>query len=322
MGARRYLFAKVASALGTLLFVLTFNFFLFRVAGDPVKLLVRSQKLSPAQQAELYEALGLDHSLPVQYVQYLGQTLRGDLGISFMSGQPVSQVIAQRIWPTLLLVGTGTILATIFGILLGIAGAYRRGTLFDGATMMGAMTFYSMPDFWLGMLLLMLFGVALGWFPVAGYETYGADYSGVTHWADVFHHVFLPCLTITVGYIADYSLIMRSTLLEVLNEDFITTARAKGLSDRTVRRRHAIPNALLPIATALILYFSYVLGGSITVEIVFSYPGLGLLTWQAIENLDFPVLQGIFLLSSVAIIAAGLIADISYSYLDPRVREA
>jgi peptide/nickel transport system permease protein len=322
VGTRKYLFRKLLTAVGTLLFVLTFNFFLFRVVGNPVDQLVRNQKLTRAEQQQQLKDYGLDKPPVQQYLYYLKETLTGNLGRSFTTGRPVAEVITENMWPTILLVGIATALSTIFGVLLGIAGAWRRGTRFDTGSMIGAMTFYSAPDFWIGMLLLMVFAAGLGWFPVSGFESYGAGYSGLQKVLDVSRHMVLPVVTLTIGYVAEYSLIMRSSLLDVMNEDYITTARAKGLRDRLVRRRHAVPNALLPVVTIIVLYFAYIVGGAIGVETVFSYPGLGLLTAQAIDQLDYPLLQGVFLLFSFAVIVGNLVADLLYGYLDPRIREA
>jgi peptide/nickel transport system permease protein len=182
------------------------------------------------------------------------------------------------------------------------------------------MVLYAMPEGWLGMLLLIAFAGTLGWFPTGGFETPGL--TGVAHVADVANHLFLPCLTLTLGYLGSYAIVMRSSLIEVMREEFVTTARAKGLTEDNVRRRHVVPNAFLPALTLIALSFGFVLGGDIIIETVFSWPGLGLLTYQAINTLDYPVLQAIFLLSSATVILANLAADVAYARLDPRVRES
>ncbi len=315
---RRYLLRKVLAAFFTLVFVLTVNFFLFRILpSDPVTNLIRNEKLTDAQQQQLMEDFGLDKPLGQQFIVYI--THPWQLGLSFMSGQPVADVIGPRIWPTVLLVGLATTLSMFFGVWLGIASGWRRGSRFDVRTLVGTMTFYSMPDFWLGMMLLLVFAATLGWFPVGGYATYGAGYTGLAHLRDVAQHLFLPLVTLTIGYLGEYSLIMRSSLIDVMNDDFVTVARAKGLRDKAVRRKEAVPNALLPIVTVSILYFGYVVGGAVGVEYVFSYPGIGTLTVDAIQGQDFPVIQGVFLLLSFAVILANLVADVVYVYLDPRV---
>jgi peptide/nickel transport system permease protein len=305
----------------TLFFVLTFNFFLFRVLpGDPVSLLIRSERLSEADVARLQAEYGLDQPLPQQYLTTLGDIATGDFGISLRSGAPVTTLIGERVWPTVLLVGLGTLFATAFGILIGIKGGWRRGSRFDTVSLQSSLALYSMPEGWLGMLLLIVFAGTLGWFPAGGYAS--GDSTGLAHVADVANHLFLPLLTLTLGYIGEYAIIMRSSLVEVRNEDYIQTARAKGAPDWEVRRRHAVPNALLPAFTLIFLNIGFVLGGAVVIETVFSWPGLGLLTYQSINSLDYPVIQGVFIVASVAVIAFNLIADIAYGYLDPRVREA
>jgi peptide/nickel transport system permease protein len=211
VGAQRYLVRKILQAILTLFFVLTFNFFLFRVLpGDPISLLIRSERLTPADVDRLQEAYGLDQPLPQQYVTTLRQTLTGDLGISLRSDESVSSLIAGRVWPTMLLVGLGTLFATVFGILIGIKGGWRRGSTFDTVSLQGSLALYSMPEGWLGMLLLIVFAGTLGWFPAGGYSS--GDSTGLAHVADVANHLFLPLLTLTLGYIGEYAIIMRSSL--------------------------------------------------------------------------------------------------------------
>jgi peptide/nickel transport system permease protein len=322
LGSSRYLLRKVLHAAATLAFVLAFNFILFRAVGDPVKLLTRSSlHLDPQEQELLREEFGIDDPLPQQFVNYLGDSLRGEFGYSFISGRPVMEAVTEKIWPTLLLVGTSTILATALGIMIGIKGAWRRGSAFDTTSLLGSLTLYSMPEGWLGMILLITFAGALGWFPAGGIES-SDRLTGVSHILDLARHLVLPCLTLTLGYIGEFAIIMRSSLLEVMNEDFVQTARAKGVRDKDVRRRHAVPNALLPTFTLAFYSVGFILGGAVLIEQVFSYPGLGQLTYQAIDRNDYPVIQAVFLLSSTAVILFNLIADILYGYLDPRVREA
>jgi peptide/nickel transport system permease protein len=318
---RRYLARKVLHALATLFFVLAFNFVLFRVLpGDPISLLTRSERLTPADVAELQAEYGLDQPLPAQFVNYVGDVLTWDLGVSLRTGVPVSTLIAERVWPTVLLVGIGTLLATVLGVLIGIKGGWNRGSRFDTSTLYGSMILYSVPEGWLAMLLLIVFAGTLGMFPAGGFDT--GESTGFGAAIDVANHLFLPCLTLTLGYIGEYVIIMRSSLLETVNEDYIQTARAKGVPDRLVRRRHAVPNAFLPTFTLIFLSFGYVLGGAIVIEAVFSWPGLGQLTYDAINQLDYPVIQAVFLITSAMVIAFNLAADLTYGALDPRVRHA
>ena len=317
----RYLAKRVLAALGTLLFVLVFNFFLFRVIGDPALTVARAQKLSPEELADLRVEMGVDQPIfPQQFLTYAKNTMTGNLGVTTTSSLPVTEVISTKLWPTLLLVGTATIFSTLIGVLIGIKGGWKHGSTFDRTSLLGSMTLYSIPEFFLGMVLILIFATGLGWFPVGGYQSPTAPSSGMAHTLDVLNHLFLPCLTLTLAYIGEYSIIMRSSILDVLGEDFVGTARAKGIREKFVLRRHVVPNALLPIVTVTVLYFGFILAGSIGVEYVFSYPGLGLETARALKDLDFPLLQAMFLIFSAAVIAANLVADILYGYLDPRVR--
>lgn len=321
MGTRRYVVGKCLQAVATLFFVLTFNFFLFRVMpSDPVSLLARAEKLTAEDIAEQKAALGLDKPLVEQYVFYLRQTVTGELGLSLKSARPVMNSIAPRVLPTLLLVGLGTTLATVIGVMVGARGGWRRGSRFDTSTLYGSLVFYSMPEGWLGMILLLIFSGWLGWFPAGGFES--GDETGIARLLDIARHLFLPLLTLTLGYVGSYSIVMRSSVLEVKEEGFVETARAKGVPDRLVLRDHAWPNAFLPSFTLIFLSFGYVLGGAIVVETIFSYPGIGLLTWEAINNLDYPMIQALFLLTSALVIGFNLAADLTYGYLDPRVRHA
>ena len=322
MGTRSYILRKVAGALATLVFVLAFNFVLFRGIGDPVALLTRSSlHLDEQEQAALREEFGLDGTMTEQFAAYIPQTLTGNLGTSFISGRPVSDVVGERVGKTILLVGLSTIFSVTLGLFIGIRGAWRRGSRFDRSTLLGSLVLYSTPEGWLGMLLIVTFAGWLGWFPAGGYQS-AADLTGLAHIRDVLTHLFLPCLTLTLGYIGEYSIVMRSSVMDVLGEEYIHTARAKGLRDDAVRRSHAVPNALLPTLTLVFYSFGFILGGAIIVEGVFSYPGLGQLTYQAIGSFDYPVIQAVFLLSTAAVILFNLVADILYGYLDPRIRVA
>jgi peptide/nickel transport system permease protein len=322
VGTRRYLLSKILQAVLTLLFVLVFNFFLFRGLGDPTQLLAKQRgNLQPAALAQLRSELGLDLPLPQQFLNYLKQSAQGNLGLTF-DNQPVSSEIAKAVWPTVLLIGTSTIASIALGIWIGIAQGWRWGSKFDQTWLGITLVLYAMPEFWFGLLMIMLFSVTWSIFPSGGMETAASTLTGFAHIADILNHLALPFFVLTVSYLAEYSLIMRSSLMEVLGDDFILVARAKGVRERNVRRRHAVPNALLPTMTVTILSLGYVLGGAIVIEAIFSWPGLGRLTYTAIGNQDYALLQGLFLLFSAAVIVSNLIADLLYSYLDPRVRAA
>ena len=330
MGGWRYVARKIVQALFTLVFVLSFNFFLFRVMpGDPVSLLTKQKgiKLSPEAQQALIHDLGLDKPLPGQFAQYVGDTLRGDLGMSFLyQGQSVTSVFFKFLWPTVLLVGVSTVLMTVIGIYMGIRGGWHRGSRFDLGSMGTSLTFYSMPDFWLAMMLLILFSTTLGWFPSGGFVTPTSrgipPPSTIEHILDIANHMFLPAFTLTIGYLGEYYLVMRSSLLDVMGEEYITTVRAKGVRENRVLWRHAVRNAMLPTISQIALGFGFIIGGAVTVELVFSYPGVGLLTIDALDAHDYVLLQGLFLFFSVAVLVANLLADLLYSWFDPRVRAA
>ncbi len=213
-------------------------------------------------------------------------------------------------------------LSAVIGTLLGIAAAWRRRTKTDYSVQGVTMAFYSMPDFWLGMLLLLTFAVVLGWFPVGGIVDPASNATGLAKLADQAQHMFLPALTLTLAYLGEYAIVMRSSLLDTMREDYLVLARAKGLRDVLVRNRHAVPNALLPVVALMAINFGFVLSGAIAVEAIFSWPGLGLASYEALKGPDLPMLQGMFLVFSAAVILFNLIADLLYAYLDPRVRTA
>jgi peptide/nickel transport system permease protein len=321
----RYLTGKVLGALGSLFFVLVVNFFLFRILpGDPARTLGRGRFRTAKQLADFRHTYGLDLPLPQQFVTFLGNTFTGHLGISLRYRVPVSDLIWERLWPTVLIVGSSTVLATVIGVYVGMLGAWNRGGSFDRLSTGVTLTLYSMPEWWLGLLLIAALGVGIGplpgIFPTGGLHSVDADPSSLSGVLDTAWHLTLPVITLTLAYLADYSLIMRSSLLDEMGEDYLTTARAKGLRDVVVRRRHAVRNALLPTTTITALNIGFVVSGAITIETVFSIPGLGLLTSEALTIPDYWVLQGAFLVASGAVILANLVANLLYGLLDPRVR--
>jgi peptide/nickel transport system permease protein len=324
-GQWRYIGSKVLGSLGALLFVLVFNFFLFRVIpADPVRTLARNRLVSDEQVAELTRTLGLEEPLPQQFLTYLQNTFTFEFGQSFRYRQPVGDLVLDRLWPTLLLVGTSVVLATVIGVYIGMVSAWNHGKPVDHMSTGASLTLWSMPEWWLGLVFLAVFAVGAGpipnMFPTGGLHSTDVDPSSVAGVFDTAWHLTLPIITLTLAYLAEYSLIMRSSLLDEMGEDYITTARAKGLRDVYVRRRHAARNALLPTTTLVVLNLGFVVGGAITVETVFSIPGIGLLTTEALDVPDYPVLQGAFLFFSAAVILANLVANLLYSWLDPRVR--
>jgi peptide/nickel transport system permease protein len=321
----RYVGGRVLGALGSLAFVLVLNFFLFRVLpGDPARTLGRGRFRTEEQLEEFRATYGLEQPLPQQFLTFLRNTFSGELGVSLRYRVPVSDLIIDRLWPTLLLVGTGTLLAAVIGIHLGVIAAWNRGKAADRITTGTTLTLYSMPEWWLGLLLIAGFAVGAGpipgIFPTGGLHSVDADPGTVGYVLDTSWHLVLPVLTLTLVYLADFALIMRSSLLDEIGEDYLLTARAKGLRDVEVRRRHATRNALLPTTTLIALSIGFVVSGAITIETVFSIPGLGLLATEALSIPDYWVLQGTFLVTSAAVVFANLAANLVYGLLDPRVR--
>jgi peptide/nickel transport system permease protein len=320
----RYLSRKLTQALATLVAIVVLNFILFRLMpGSPDRILFRNPNLSPGVIAATRARWGLDKPLfPDQLVSFVGSTLTGDLGYSFkFRGQPVTEVIADRVWPTVLLVGLGELISIIVGLAIGAYTGWKRGGAADRLGNGLSLIFYSMPYFVIGMPLIVIFAAGLHWFPTSGMGSIGGGskslFAGII---DLGRHLALPLTTVSLGLIGGYSILMRSAIIETRSEDYITTARAKGLSDGRVLRAHAFPNALLPMVTLIAINLGYVIAGAITAEVVFSWPGLGTLTVSALSARDYPVLQGIFLLLAASVVVANLLADIAYGFLDPRVR--
>lgn len=340
-----YLARRLVGATVTILFVLVLNFILFRsLPGSPERILLRNPRISAEALAIQRERWGLnDPLLPIdlviddrgirvedfpasltdnQLVAYLGATLQGDLGLSFQfRGREVADVIADKLGPTLLLFGLGELIAIIIGLGLGAYAGWRRGSAADYGGTGLSLVLYSMPYFWLGMILLVVFAATLRWFPTSGMVTAAATFDNpIDQVIDVARHLVLPTTTVALGLIGQYSLLMRSAIIEVLGEDYVQTARAKGLPGGHILRRHVLPNAMLPTVSLVAINLGYIVAGAITVEQVFSWPGLGTLTVDALRTRDYPMMQGIFLVLSISVVLANLVADIVYGLLDPRVR--
>jgi len=319
----RYLVNKLARAFLTIVAIILINFLLFRAMPGSATRLTHSPYQTQEQIDQEQHRLGLDQPLiPNQLVTYVQQTLSLDLGYSFKyKGQPVTQVIGDRLGPTLVLIGLGEIISIIVGLALGAYSGWRRGSAIDRIGGGIGLVLYSMPYFVIGMPLIIIFAAGLGWFPTSGMLTAGATYdSWSAQLFDFLRHLVLPLATVSLGLIGGYSILMRAAIAETRAEDYVTTARAKGLTDGRILRSHAFPNAMLPMVTIIAINLGYVVGGAITAEIVFNWPGIGTLTVDALSARDYPVLQGIFLMLAVTVVVANLVADMVYGLLDPRVR--
>ena len=323
MGSR-FLGRRIVQALLTILFIILLNFILFRaMPGSPERVLTRNPNISAEVKDQLRAKWGLDKPLiPDQFVAFVASTAQGDLGVSYKyRGQPVTEVLGSRIWPTVILFGLGEVIAIVAGMALGAYAGWRRGGVVDYVGNGLSLILYATPYFVLGMFLLVVFASTLGWFPTNGMLSVGARYdSFIDQLIDFGHHLVLPLTTVSLGLIGLYSILMRSSIIETLSEDYIQTARAKGLNDGHILRAHALPNAMLPAVTIVAIQSGYVIAGAITAEVVFNWPGIGTLTVDALSARDYPVLQGIFLLLAVSVVVANLLADLVYGLLDPRLR--
>ena len=309
------MFHRVLVTIPTVLGVVTLAFVLIHVApGDPAELLLGDYVgVTPQVLSELREYLGLGLPLPVQYVKYVTNVLRGDLGRSFRTNQSVASEIIGQAPFTLALAAAGIILAVTVGIPTGIVAAVRRNSLADYATTTVAMFWLASPGFWFGILLIYFLAYRLGWFPVFGAGTWD-------NWRSLIAHLALPAVAIGVRSAALIARMTRSALLEVLSQDYIRTARAKGLAGGAVILRHALRNAAIPIVTIIGLDIAYLLGGAVVTETVFSRPGLGKLVVDAIHARDYPMVQGAIMVFAFGILLINLLVDLSYAFIDPRVR--
>lgn len=340
MNRYRYLLGKLGWSVFTVLFVLVLNFFIFRVLpGDPARAGVHDPRLKKDAIEALRVRYGLDkpvincfdslnpvklgdcgvNPLDTQFFIYLRNLAQGEMGISFHQNRPVAEILTERLWNTILLIGAGQILSIIIGVIFGLFAAWKARTAIDYSALITGLVAWSLPTFWLGIILL--FWGSNNGFPIAGKATPGSStYPFLFQVGDVIKHMFLPTVTYTIVFMGEYMLVMRSSLMDVLAEDYILTAKAKGLSAFQILKDHALKNAMLPIVTIIAINLGFTVAGAIQIEAVFSWPGLGGAIYESVLRRDYPVLQGAFLLIAVTVILANLIADLTYSYLDPRVQ--
>lgn len=302
----KYSLQRILLALPTLLGVMIIVFLLTRVIGDPALLLLAPEQMTPERIEALRASLGLDQPLPVQFGRFLVSALRGDFGDSFTSGRPALGVVIEYLGATVELAIAALVVAILLGLPLGIIAALNRNSLLDIGISSVALLGLSMPNFWLGLMLILFFGVQLMWLPISG--------------SGSFAHLILPAITLGTSMMAILSRLIRTDMLDILSQDYVQTAKAKGLGQFKVVRKHALKNALIPTVTLIGLQFGALLGGSIVTETVFAWPGLGRLLIEAIRSRDFPVIQASAVTFAIFFIVINLAVDLIYGVLDPRIR--
>ena len=318
---KRYFVYRASVAVPMILVIIVINFVLLHTApGDPVILLTGEFAPTPEYRAAIEEKFGLNKPLHEQIVIYVTNILRGDLGESIRYRIPVLSLILERIGATFLLMGTSVAISLISGVLLGVLAARKPYSLLDNLTTVFSLFGWSLPIFWLAQLLMLFFAVQLGLFPVSGMTTLREDLTGFAYVFDVMRHLFLPALTITLLRLAQTFRLTRASMLDVLGQDYIITAWSKGLRERTVLIKHALKNALRPIITITGMQLGTLMVGATMTEIVYSWPGMGRLIFEAVLARDYPVLMGVYLFISIIVILANFLTDITYAIYDPRVR--
>jgi ABC-type dipeptide/oligopeptide/nickel transport system permease component len=318
---RGYIASRLAWGIVIVLCILILNFLIVHlVPGDPLHALLGDFPVPPGYAEKMRADFGLDQPLLTQLWLYLQHLVRGDLGFSFANRMPVLDLILARLGPTLLLMLPALFLSAVLGVALGVTAAPRAGSAQDGALTAISLFGYSVPIFWLGQMLVIVFAIQLGWLPVSGMRDMRGSAQGFAAWLDVAWHLVLPALSVTIYYLAVVARVARASVIEALHHDYVLTAKAKGLSKRYILWHHVLPNAMIPVVTVIGYNFGQSLTGAILVETVFAWPGMGNLFITSIANRDYPVLQGIFLVTAVSVVIVNLLTDLLYAYLDPRVR--
>src|SRR4051812_340845 len=315
---------RIVKGVFVLLAIIVMNFFLIRLApGDPATVMAGEAGASdPLFVQQLREKFSLDKPLPEQLLTYVKGVATLDLGFSFRQQMPVSKLIADRLPATLLLTLTAFAISLILGTTFGTLAARLAGTWADTAITVAALLFYAPPIFWVALMTILLFSVYLGWLPSFGYETVGANYTGMQHFLDVAAHLVMPAATIGLFFMATYTRMTRASMLEVKRLDFVKTARAKGLRDGVILRRHVLRNALLPVVTLAGVHAGTLVGGAVLTETVFAWPGIGRLMYDALIQRDYNLLLGVFVVSSAMVLIFNLVTDLVYRLVDPRIEYA
>lgn len=321
MPSLAYVLRRLAQAVPTVLAIVVLNFLLLQLApGDAADVLAgEAGSATPEYMAQLRKTFGLDQPLWMQLLLYVKQIVTFDLGFSFRHGMPVSELILSRLGPTLLLMGTVLTLAVAVGVLLGSLAARHLNRWQDNLISTLTVLAYATPVFWAGLMLIVLFSVKLGWFPTSGMQKVAAFHEGFAKVKDIAHHLVLPAVTLTLFYLALYARLMRASVLEQASMDYVVTARAKGLTEQQVIRRHVLRNAMLPVVTMAGVQVGAIFGGAVVVETVFAWPGLGLLAYESLFARDLNLLLGIFFVSTCLVVVVNLAVDLCYSMLDPRI---
>lgn len=316
----RYVIRRILQAIPLLFLVSIFMFILIHLLPGGPEQVIFNPHLSPAGRAALRARFGLDDPVPIQYLKWLGNALTGNFGFSFGTNLPVSQVLAERFPKTLELFSLALLLALVVAILLGVISALRQGTATDYTLTSLSYFGIAMPIFVFGLFMQDIFGVALHWLPTSGTQTLGYTLDPFNSFIDQLEHIILPMLVLALSFIAGWSRYMRSSMIEVVKQDYMRTARAKGVGTASLMIRHALRNAVIPLITIVALDFGAVAGGAAITEGIFAWPGMGRLFFDSLEIRDYPVLLAILLLSAFFVIAFNLIADILYAVMDPRIR--
>jgi len=320
-GVARFLARRLAQAVPTILLIIVVNFLVLHLTpGDIVDVLAgEAGAATPEYVAMLRQRFGLDRPLVTQLASYVWGVVNLDLGFSFRHNTTVLHLVLDRLPATLVLMGTSLALAVALGVVFGVTAARHVNRPADGVIAVLVLLSYATPTFWIGLMLIVLFSVKLGWLPTGGMMTIGAGLAGFGRGLDVAHHLILPAASLSLFYAAIYTRLMRASMLEVAGQDYVRTARAKGISETRVLYGHALRNALLPLVTVVGVQVGSLLGGSVLVESVFGWPGLGRLAFEAVQQRDYNLLLGILLMSSLLVIAVNLVIDLLYAVLDPRI---
>ncbi|MBT2691327.1 ABC transporter permease [Bacillus sp. ISL-47] len=318
----KFIAGKLLQYFIVIFLMLTLNFLLPRLMpGNPLVFLAGEDVgfMSSAEKEAILDKYGLNDSILEQYGAYIKNIFTGDFGYSYQQKRPISELLMERLPWTMLLTGLGLVLSTVIGVMFGAISAWRRGTRTDANLLTVFMFLSAMPSFWVGMILVSIFSAQLGWLPVFGAESAWSNYTGMDRLIDIGKHLILPLATLILISVTSTFMIMRYSMLNVLGEDYIMMAKAKGVKEKVIKYKHAMRNALLPVATVFMLSLGFTLGGATVIETVFAYPGVGRLMFESVLSRDYPLIQATFLIITFSVVIANFLADLIYPLLDPKV---